>query len=145
MLTFGIVNGAFNIYGSLLEEILLPYDISSDQTSLLAASMMIVGIISAAAIGIYVEKTLNYHFVFKVLSVLGVVQTVGFVAVLIYSPKFLILLAFIVLMGMLFIPIMPLGFDYGCDTMFPIGEAQITGTLMTAGQIIGIFFVIYFS
>ncbi len=46
--------------------------------------------------------------------------------------------------GILFIPIMPLCFDYGCDILFPVGEAQITGTLMTAGQIIGILFVILF-
>jgi hypothetical protein len=44
--------------------------------------------------------------------------------------------------GILFIPMMPLCFDYGCDILFPVGEAQITGTLMTAGQIIGILFVI---
>ena len=44
--------------------------------------------------------------------------------------------------GILFIPMMPLCFDYGCDILFPVGEAQITGTLMTAGQIFGILFVI---
>lgn len=102
---------------------------------------MVVGILSAAGIGLYVEKTLKYKLVFRMLGVLGVVQTVGFVVVLMECPQFLILLGVIVLQGVLFIPIMPLSFDYGCDTMFPIGEAQITGTLMTAGQIIGIVFV----
>lgn len=82
MFAFATVNGAFNIYGSLLEEILHPYDISSDQTSMLAASMMIVGILSAAAIGLYVEKTLKYKLMFRMLGILGVVQTVGFVIVL---------------------------------------------------------------
>lgn len=48
--------------------------------------MMIVGILSAAAIGVYVEKTLKYQFVFRILGVLGVVQTIGFVVVLIYYP-----------------------------------------------------------
>lgn len=94
---------------------------SSDQTSLLAALMMIVGILSAAGIGVYVERTLKYKLVFRVLAVLGVVQTVAFVVVLIYCPEFMILLVVIVLQGVLFIPIMPLGFDYGCDIMFPIG------------------------
>jgi hypothetical protein len=75
---FATVNGAFNIYGSLLEEILVPYGITSDQTSILAASMMVIGIISAALIGLYVEKTLQYRKVFIILSILGITQTIGF-------------------------------------------------------------------
>jgi len=43
---------------------------------------MVVGILSAAGVGLYVEKTLNYKLVFRMLGVLGVVQTVGFVVVL---------------------------------------------------------------
>jgi len=61
-----------------LEEILHPYGINADQVSILAASMMVVGIISAAIIGIYVERTLKYRTVFLVLAFLGVVQTVAF-------------------------------------------------------------------
>lgn len=44
--------------------------------------MMVVGILSAAGIGLYVEKNLKYKLVFRMLGVLGVVQTVGFVVVL---------------------------------------------------------------
>ena len=43
--------------------------------------------------------------------------------------------------GMVFIPLQPLTIDYASDTMFPIGEAQITGFMLTSGQIIGVIFV----
>ncbi len=112
---------------------------------MLAASMMITGILSAAVIGIYVEKTLNYRRVFLILAFLGVVQTIAFSVLLGIDPQFVTLLIVIIVQGVLFIPIMPLSFDYGCDIMFPVGEAQITGTLMTAGQIFGILFVIFLS
>ncbi len=105
--------------------------------------MMITGIISAAVIGIYVEKTLNYRRVFMILAFLGIVQTIAFSLLLDIEPQFVTLLIVIVVQGVLFIPIMPLSFDYGCDIMFPVGEAQITGTLMTGGQIIGILFVTF--
>lgn len=82
MFSFGMVNGAFSIYGSLLEELLSPYGIESDQITILAATMMVAGILSAAGIGFYVELTLKYHLVYRILGVLGVVQTVGFVLVL---------------------------------------------------------------
>ena len=77
-----------------------------------------------------------------VLSVLGILQTVGFSLILKLEVEFFVLLGIIIVQGILFIPIMPLCFDYGCDILFPVGEAQITGTLMTAGQIFGILFVI---
>lgn len=83
--------------------------------------MMVIGIISAAVVGIYVEKTLNYRRVFLLLSFLGIVQTIAFSVILDVEPSFLILLIIIVVQGVLFIPIMPLCFDYGCDIMFPVG------------------------
>ena len=43
--------------------------------------------------------------------------------------------------GIVFIPLMPLCMDYSCDTMFPIGEATISGFLITGGQILGVVFI----
>lgn len=83
--------------------------------------MMVVGIVSAAAIGIYVEKTLNYRIVFILLAILGILQTIGFVVSLKLEAGFIAFMALIVVQGVLFIPLMPLTFDYGCDILFPIG------------------------
>ncbi len=47
----------------------------------------------------------------------------------------------VICQGLVFIPLQPLTIDYGSDTMFPIGEAQITGFMLSVGQIFGIFFV----
>ena len=51
---FGTVNGTFNIYGSLLDKILGPYNFTSDEVSVYGAVLMITGIIAAAIFGIYV-------------------------------------------------------------------------------------------
>jgi hypothetical membrane protein len=104
-----------------LEEILDPYGITADQTSTLAASMMIIGIISAALIGFYVEKTLNYRRVFMILAILGIIQTVFFSILLKLDAAFPIYLLIVMVQGILFIPLMPLSFDYGCDILFPVG------------------------
>ena len=40
------------------------------------------------------------------------------------------------------IPLIPLSFDYGCEIMFPIGEAQVSGIILNAGQIMGLVFII---
>lgn len=47
------------------------------------------------------------------------------------------------LLGTGLTPLMPLSFDFGCEILFPVGEAQITGILMTGGQIVGIIEVIH--
>lgn len=56
-----------------------------------------------------------------ILSFLGIIQTITFSIVLKLDPDFIILLAIIITQGILFIPIMPISFDYGCDILFPIG------------------------
>lgn len=69
--------GSFCIYGSLLDNIMDCYGFSTDEVSYLAAAMMIIGIISAAIFGFYIESTLNYRRIFIFLTILGVIQCVG--------------------------------------------------------------------
>lgn len=105
--------------------------------------MMIVGIVSAALIGLYIEKTLKYRRVFIPLAFFGMVQCVALPAMLLevgHSFPFAIII--VLLQGVIFIPLMPLSFDYACDILFPAGEAQITGCLMTSGNFIGLLFVL---
>jgi hypothetical protein len=72
-IAFGSVLGAFNIYGSLLDNILDPFDYSNDNVSMLAAVMMITGIFTAGVLGVYIENTLNYRRVFLVLGFTGII------------------------------------------------------------------------
>ena len=58
---------------------------------------------------------------FILLAILGILQTIGFVLSLKLEAGFIIFMALIVVQGVLFIPLMPLTFDYGCDILFPIG------------------------
>lgn len=119
---FSTINGAFNIYGSLLDSILDPFNYSNDQVSTMAAIMMIIGIISAGVLGVYIEKTLNYRRVFIILAIIGILQTIGFAIVLkFFNDNYYLFLTMVALQGVIFIPLMPLSFDYGCDILFPMG------------------------
>lgn len=69
------------------------------------------------------------------MSVLGLF---GFSFSLYYLDKFYILLILAILLGASLTPLLPLSFDFGCEIVFPVGEAQVTGILMTGGQLIGI-------
>lgn len=145
-LAFGTVNGTFNIYGSLMDDILDPYGFSPDQVSAFGAALMISGIISAALFGIYVEKTLKYRNTFIMCSIIGLATTVLFPLALKFwsgdaEKYYWMYMALVVFQGIVFIPLQPLTIDYASDTMFPIGEAQITGFMLSVGQIFGIIFI----
>ena len=143
MFSFGTINGSFNFLGSLLDNVLDCYGFSSDEVSYLAAAMMATGIISAALFGLYIEKTLKYYVIFKVLAFLAVLQCVGFpLALGIEKYNFPLIMILSILQGVVFIPFMPLSFDFGCDILFPAGEAQITGCLMAAGNLVGVIYVL---
>lgn len=141
-LAFGIVNGCFNIYGSLMDDILDPYGYTPDEVSYYGEGLMITGIISAAVIGAYVERSQNYCGSFRICGVIGLLTTAAFpIGMKVFGYNFWFFLAVVILQGMVFIPLQPLSADYACDIMFPIGEAQIAGFLMTSGQVLGIIFI----
>ena len=59
--------------------------------------------------------------------------------------NFIVLLILAIMMGVSLTPLIPLSFDFGCEIVFPVGEAQVTGILMTGGQIVGIIEVLAFQ
>ncbi len=124
-ISFGTVNGTFNIYGSLMDDILDPYGFSSDSVSIFGAALMISGIISAGIFGAYVERTLKYRNVFWLCSFIGFFTIAGFpLAMKFFSDAhkyYWAYLALVTCQGLVFIPLQPMTIDYGTDIMFPIG------------------------
>lgn len=76
---------------------------------------------------------------------MGIGTTIGFPLCLHFlsdaKKYFWIYFGMVVCQGFVFVPMQPLTIDYGSDTMFPIGEAQITGFMLSVGQIFGVLFV----
>lgn len=52
------------------------------------------------------------------------------------------MLAFFIILGFTFLPFIPLTLSYGSDILYPFGEAQITGCILTSGQFFSIIQVI---
>lgn len=75
---------------------------------------------------------------FVACSVVSVLVLLGFSFALYYVKQFYVLLTLSIALGASLTPLLPLSFDFGCEIVFPVGEAQVTGILMTGGQVIGI-------
>jgi len=84
--------------------------------------MMVVGIVSAGLFGMYIEKTLNYRKIFLLLAIVGVFQSLALPALLKFvGYNFYLGIIIVILQGLVFIPLMPLSFDYACDILYPNG------------------------
>ena len=111
MFSFGATLATFNVYGSLLDIILDCYGFTPDEVSYIGASMMISGIIAAVILGLYIERTLKYSFVFRALATLSLVDCIGFPIIMnLFPHSFELVLLFTSIMGIFSIPLMPLTF-----------------------------------
>lgn len=105
-----------------MDDILDPYGYTPDEVSYYGEALMIAGIISAALLGAYVEKSLNYFGCFRFCGILGLLTTIAFpVGIKLLGYSFWYFFVVVTLQGMVFIPLQPLSADYSCDIMFPIG------------------------
>ena len=89
------------------------------------------------------EKTDKYKRVLIFCALLAIASLLLLTFNLYYIQLYWVLIVATLLLGTGLTPLMPLSFDFGCETMFPVGEAQITGILMTGGQIVGLIEVSY--
>ena len=119
------------------------YGFTSDDVSYFAAAMMICGILSATLVGLYIEKTLNYSLTFKILSIFAITWCTALPVILstVHHNVGLMMFMF-TMMGIIFLPFIPLSLSYGTDILFPFGEAQITGCILTSGQLVSIVMVL---
>lgn len=143
--SFGIINGVFNVYGSVMGDILDPHGFRPDDVSVFGTVQIIFGIVGALLCGAYVERTFKYRNVFWCISIIGISLSIMFPwAIREFSDpsKYYWVFFFLVgFQGLIYVPSQPMTIDYGIDTMFPVGEAQITGFMLSLGQIFGIIFV----
>lgn len=52
--SFGCINATYSLYGSILDDILDPFGFTPGDVSVFGTSLMVAGIIGAAAFGAYV-------------------------------------------------------------------------------------------
>jgi len=98
------------------------FGFNSTEVGYFAAGMMFSGILVASIVGYYIERTLKYKMVFRVMLVLAVVECVGFPLVLLtMGNNFALIMLLCAIMGAVFISYIPLLFDFGCDVLFPAG------------------------
>jgi FLVCR family MFS transporter 7 len=137
---FGIGLGIFNAIATLIEQIVAPFCYNEDDASLFAGLMVGCGLLSAGAVGAYLDKTHRYHFVLKLLFSLATVAFIACSLVLRPDASAGLSVTFAVL-GATMLPILPTALEAAVECTHPVPEEYSSGLIMSSGMITGIGFI----
>ena len=136
--------GVFNALGSVAAIMAKSAKYDAAYSPVLGAVFIIGGMIGSAIFGIWVEKTKKYKLATILICLLSTLM-MGML-ILSFALKSVLFTAFMCLfIGVVMIPIMPVGFDFALELTFPVGESMSTGFLFSMGQFWGIIFTVMTS
>jgi len=125
--TAGIV-GYFNIYGTILGEVLTKYNITTNQISVIGSIGNVGGISASIIFGFIIDKSKAYKKLFLILnSLLIVFHSMMTLSLEIFEGhEYLCALIFWTLINICFVPIYSISFDYACELGYPVGKILIS-------------------
>lgn len=128
MLTFGIIFGTVNTYGTIVGILANKMGYSDNNASVFGAVFIIGGIIGSAILGTYVESTRKYKVAVLIVAGIAVVGPLALISTLYTGNVWPVCIAAFLLGFDL--AILPVGIDFGVELTFPIAEPISTGLLM---------------
>ena len=139
-MTFGIIFGTVNTYGTIVGIIANRMDYSDSDASVFGAVFIIGGIVGSAILGIFVESTRKYKLAMMIISCIAIVGPFALLGTLYTGIVWPVCIAAFLLGFDL--AILPVGIDFGVEATFPIPEPISTGLLMSISQCFGIVLVV---
>jgi hypothetical protein len=140
LIAFGLVDGSFIAFGSVLG-LLFAGIFSTSKTSVVCGITTLLGIGMSFVSGIIIQRKKKFRLMMR-LSCIGTTIVLWFGAV-IWGPNHDTVLTIAVLsLGIVIVPIIPVGINFSGELAFPVEPTVVTGTLMMTGQIAGFFLAV---
>jgi len=136
MMTFGIIFGTVNTYGTIVGILANKMGYSDDNASIFGAVFIIGGIVGSAILGTYVEVTRKYKVAMMIVAIIAIFGPIALLSTLYTGYVWPVCLAAFLLGFDL--AILPVGIDFGVEMTYPIAEPVSTGLLMSTAQFFGI-------
>jgi len=141
LVCFGFGLGFFNALTTLVEQLMKTSFYSADDASLFSGALIGAGLVSAIFIGLILDRTQLYNPILKGGFVVGGLASIGFL-ICIRPDNLGALTAMFAVMGATIIPMLPVTFECAVECTYPISEDISSGVLMSAGQLLGIVFIV---
>jgi len=139
LITFGIGLGIFNTITTVLDQMVLPFGYSEDDTSLFLAVLVGVGLVSAGVTAPILDTYHRYKEVYVFAFILATIAFLWFALVMMLSPQPAgMVFPPLILLGIAAFTILPTALELSVELVYPVSAATSAGFLWMAGQILGI-------
>eukprot|EP01114_Cavostelium_apophysatum_P015978 TRINITY_DN4470_c0_g1_i2.p1 TRINITY_DN4470_c0_g1~~TRINITY_DN4470_c0_g1_i2.p1 ORF type:complete len:481 (+),score=61.94 TRINITY_DN4470_c0_g1_i2:51-1493(+) len=137
LLEFGLGLGAFNTIATVVNQLVIPFHYSNDDSGNLGALFILCGLVGCGAAGPLVDKFRRYKLTLLICYFLAIGAGTMF-ALTLKPDNFALIAVACSLIGLVMTPVLPISLELACEISYPIGEATPSGFMMVSGQIVGI-------
>jgi len=142
LLLFGIFVGFFNSFTTLLNQILLPYGFTNDQSGLAGAILIICGLVSAAIVSPIIDRT--HLFVFCIVVQVPIICAC-YIAML-WAPASSNAVASVygvcALLGASSFPLVGIALELSVERTHPVSPALTSSSLWSLAQLLGVISIV---
>ncbi|XP_030001600.1 solute carrier family 49 member A3 [Sphaeramia orbicularis] len=142
LLCFGAGIACFTCFSTLLDQILCVTGYSNDFAGLCGALFIVFGIVGAAALGLYVDKTKKFIEVTKINMSFSALACIAFSVVSLLREQNAAVAAVCSLFGFFGFSIYPVAMELSVECSYPVGEATSAGLIFISGQIQSVLYII---
>lgn len=125
----------------LVDQLIAPFCYSEDDASLFAGILLGFGLLSAGAVGLFLDQSHLYIFVLKTLFSLATASILLYSLMLRPDARIGLAVTYAILGGTM-LPILPAAMEAAVECTHPVPEEYSTGLIMSAGMITGICFIV---
>ncbi|XP_026186447.1 solute carrier family 49 member A3 [Mastacembelus armatus] len=142
LLCFGSGIAVFTCFSTLLEQILCVQGYTNNFAGLCGALFILCGIVGAAALGLYVDKTKRFIEATKINMSFTALACIGFSVVSLMQQQQVAVAAVCSLFGFFGFSIYPVAMELSVECSYPVGEATSAGLIFLSGQVLSVLYII---
>jgi len=131
LLAFGLVDGSFIAFGSVLGPLFAGI-FTPSYTSIICGATTVVGLIMSFCSGILIQRKQKFRAMMR-FSCIGTALVGSSLTYLLTTKKTYLIAGNVIMIGMVIVPIIPVGINFSGELTFPIEPTVATGTLMMTG------------
>nr|XP_061793320.1 solute carrier family 49 member A3-like [Nerophis lumbriciformis] len=142
LLCLGSGIGVFTCFATLLDQILCVQGYTNDFAGLCGALFIVFGIVGAALLGLYVDKTKRFIEAIKINMSLSALAGIAFSVLCLMQRQNVAVAIVCSLFGFFGYSIYPVAMELSVECSYPVGEASTAGLIFISGQIFSICYTV---
>ncbi|KAM6952194.1 solute carrier family 49 member A3 [Lycodopsis pacificus] len=142
LLCFGSGIAVFTCFSTLLEQILCVQGYTNTFAGVCSALFIVFGIVGAAVLGIYVDKTKKFIEATKVNMSFTALSCIAFSVVSLMQEQKVAVAVVCSLFGFFGFSIYPVFMELAVECSYPVGEATSAGLVFVSGQVQSVIYII---